>query len=584
MSDFRTAVLPPDSPADVVVLIVSHNSAGHLPRLLDSLSGAAPGLRLRVVVADNDSTDASIEVARSVTGVVVVSTGGNLGYAGGINAAMAAAGDCARVLVLNPDVKLEPFCLLTLVATMERTGAGIVVPRILDSAGCVYPSLRREPTLLTALGDAVLGSRFRDRPGFLSETVWQADDYEEDHPIDWATGAVLLMRREVVDSVGPWDEQFFLYSEETDLMRRVRDHGSTVWFEPRATARHTQGGSGASNSLEVLLTVNRVRYVRKHHRAITARAFQLAVLLGEVVRSRGPAHRAAIEMLLHENAWDKLPHATSPAAEPSARGAVLIPAHNEANVIGRTLGSLAPLIDRGFEVIVAANGCTDDTVPKARSVPGVTVLDLPTPSKIAALNAADDVAKSWPRLYLDADVEITPIAVVDVFQALIEGRLAGRPAFRWDTSGASPLVRHYYRARSRMLSMREALWGAGAYALTEEGHQRFGRFPDVTADDAFVDQAFAADEKIIVDTVPAVVRTPRTTHHLMGVLHRQVRGSAELDLDRGPSTAWALAKTVRGPVSLAEAAIYASFAAASRRTNDAGVTPWERDASSRAEI
>ena len=568
--------------ADVAVLIVSYNSASHLSSLLSSLPSAAPGLRLRIVVADNSSTDRSVEVAHSYAGVVVVPTGGNLGYAGGINVAMTEAGDCTHVLVLNPDVRLEPSCVTTLVATMTRTGAGVVVPRIIDCAGSVYPSLRREPTVLTALGDAVLGSRGRSRPGFLSETVWQPDAYVMAHPIDWATGAALLVHRDLVASIGDWDEQFFLYSEETDLMRRVRDQGSTVWFEPRATAHHARGGSGASDQLNVLMTVNRVRYARKHFSARAARAFRVAVLLGEVARFRGSAHRSAIRMLLDEKAWGTLPHAQRIEVAEPVRGAVVVPAHNEGSVIRRTLKALAPLTERGVEVLVAANGCTDNTVDEARSIPNVKVLDLPTPSKTAALNAADEAATSWPRIYLDADVEIEAVAVVDVFRALGEGTPACRPAFRWETSGASFLVRRYYRARGRMPSMTTSLWGAGAYALSEEGHQRFGRFPDVTADDVFVDQTFRADEKMIVDTVPVVVHTPLNTHDLMSVLRRQVRGPAELQVATRSSTMRELARTVGGPVSMADAGVYATMAVASRWLTPAVVTAWERDASSRA--
>ena len=87
---------------------------------------------------------------------------------------------------------------------------------------------------------------------------------------------------------------------------------------------------------------------------------------------------------------------------------MIIPAHNEASVIGRTLGRLDPLAPGGqVEVIVACNGRTDNTAELARGFKGVRVLDVPEPSKVAALNAADAEASRWPRLYRDADIEIT---------------------------------------------------------------------------------------------------------------------------------------------------------------------------------
>jgi glycosyltransferase involved in cell wall biosynthesis len=205
-------------------------------------------------------------------------------------------------------------------------------------------------------------------------------------------------------------------------------------------------------------------------------------------------------------------------------GAVIMPAHNEASVIGRTLRRLAPLAAGGrVEVIVACNGCTDNTADLARSFEGVRVLDVPEASKVAALNAADAAASRWPRLYLDADIEIDPQALRAVFDELGRGAvLAARPAFRYDTEGASGLVRSFYRARERIPSTNKALWGAGAFAVSQEGHKRFRAFPSISprfsGDDIFIDQQFLPTEKKVLDTPPVMVRTPRRTNALLRVL------------------------------------------------------------------
>ena len=216
-----------------MVVVVTYNSARHLPALLTSLStqqviGDWHAGRLTVVVADNASTDGSAEVAATHPGVTVVPTGANLGYAAGINAAVRAAPPADAVLILNPDLVLEPDAVARLVTTMHRTGAAVVVPQIRDGNGDLYPSLRREPTVRTALGDALFGSHLRSRPAASSETVWAPEAYDVPHPVDWATGAALLVSRDALDVVGDWDEQFFLYSEETDFLRRVRDAGGTI--------------------------------------------------------------------------------------------------------------------------------------------------------------------------------------------------------------------------------------------------------------------------------------------------------------------------------------------------------------------
>jgi glycosyltransferase involved in cell wall biosynthesis len=272
-------------------------------------------------------------------------------------------------------------------------------------------------------------------------------------------------------------------------------------------------------------------------------------------------------------------------------GTVIIPAHNEADVISRTLSTLAPLAADGqVEVIVACNGCTDNTAELASGFVGVRVLDVPEPSKVAALNAADAAASRWPRLYLDADIEIDPRALRKVFDKLGRGTvLAARPAFRYDTEGASTLVRSFYRARIRIPSTSNALWGAGAFALSEEGHKRFQQFPSISprfsGDDLFVDQQFQPSEKEVLDTPPVMVRTPRRADALMAILRRNYRAQADLDGWATTSgTVRELIGSVRSPRSAIDAAVYAGFVALARlrrrwQPNSAGV--WERDESSR---
>lgn len=131
---------------------------------------------------------------------------------------------------------------------------------------------------------------------------------------------------------------------------------------------------------------------------------------------------------------------------------MIIPAHNEASVIARTLAPLAPLAAAGkIEVVVVCNGCSDNTAAIARGFEGVTVLEIGRPSKSAALNAGDAAATKWPRLYLDADVQISQHAVRDVLTALeAGGPLAARPAVHFDLQDAHPLIHSYYRTRLRL--------------------------------------------------------------------------------------------------------------------------------------
>jgi GT2 family glycosyltransferase len=573
----------PGERADVAVAVVTFNSADHVGDLLDSLRGEARTHRLRVIVADNGSTDATRRVVGQHADVVLVETGGNRGYATGINAALRHAGDAPAILVLNPDLVVEPGAVGAMLERLDRPGVGAVVPTIRDAEGAVYPSLRREPSVRRALGDALLGGKVSGRPHWSSETVDDPAAYRDAHPVDWATGAALLVRRDVADAVGPWDPRFFLYSEETDYLRRVRDLGHRVWFEPAAVVRHDQGGSGFSPRLATLMTVNRVRYVRKHHGAAYSVAFHCAVIAHEALRAYDADHRASLHTLLDPPSWRRLPRATRwPAAfARSPGGAIIIPAHNEAAVIGRTLEKLAPVAGQ-VEIIVVCNGCTDATASVARSFDGVRVIEIARPSKTAALNAGDDAAQAWPRLYLDADIEIHPGAVRAVFAELERGTVAARPAFVYDTAGASAPVRSYYRARERMPAISRSLWGAGAYALSAAGHERLGRFPDLLADDLYVDRLFAPAQKVIVATEPVRVRTPRTVSGLLAVLTRQSRGNTVVRQSTTFATVRALVGGIHGPLGLADAIVYAALTAVGRRRAlTGGKAAWDRDDSSR---
>lgn len=266
-------------------------------------------------------------------------------------------------------------------------------------------------------------------------------------------------------------------------------------------------------------------------------------------------------------------------------GAVVIPAHDEGAVIEEVLTALLPALRQGLEVVVVANACSDDTAERARAFPGVRVVEVPEASKTAALNLGDDLVTQWPRLYLDGDTRLPPRALESVFEALAaEGVVAARPSSRYETTGCAPLVRAFYRARSRVPAMSEHLWGAGAYALTEEGHARFGRFPALTADDLFVDQQFAVGERVVVETVPVAVRCPRTTRALVRTLRRVYAGRTEL-AGREPVTAVGglrpLLAGVRGPAGVLDAVAYAGLVLTAKVLARRSPQVWWRDETNR---
>ncbi|MHC5797832.1 glycosyltransferase family 2 protein [Lacisediminihabitans sp. FW035] len=309
MSGPRASFVAADEHAEIAIVVVTYNNADHVAGLLESLRVEALQLRVRLIAADNDSADETVSLLSAEPNVIVVPTGGNLGYAGGVNAASARLGSADAVLVLNPDLSVEPGCLRAMLDRLVASGAGVVVPRLIGADGATSLSLRREPTIVNSLGDALFGAHLPGRPALFSETVLSPASYESAHPVEWSTGAAVLTRRDIADAIGDWDERFFLYSEEVDYLRRARELGASIWFEPAARMRHDEGGSGASVRLETLMAVNRVRYVRKYHSAGYAAAFHATVILHELIRSYSAAHRQILKTLLDQRSWRELPRA-----------------------------------------------------------------------------------------------------------------------------------------------------------------------------------------------------------------------------------------------------------------------------------
>jgi len=283
-------------------------------------------------------------------------------------------------------------------------------------------------------------------------------------------------------------------------------------------------------------------------------------------------------------------------------GSVLIPAHNEDAVIGRCLDNLFEGTDPPqLEVAVVCNGCSDDTAAVARACGHpVEVIELDEASKPAALRAGDRRLRTFPRLYLDADVVLRgPIARQVLEHLARDGSVAARPPIRYDTAHSSAIVRRYYSARSRVPAVMGSIWGAGVYGLSAAGRARFGNHPDVVAEDLFVDQCFDADEIEIVGDEPVVVVAPGCYRDLLNVMRRAYRGAAENRVATGQpdgqdrrvarsasttrTTLRDVLRLCRSVPGVVDAATYAFVAVSARVYIALGRSArWERDESSRS--
>lgn len=275
---------------------------------------------------------------------------------------------------------------------------------------------------------------------------------------------------------------------------------------------------------------------------------------------------------------------------------VVVPAHNEARVIGRLLGRLVPDGPADLDIVVVANGCSDDTAAVAASFgPAVRVITLPLASKRAALDAGDELAKGYPRIYVDADVELTAADVEALATALRSpGILASAPERVVDLTGRPLPVRWYYDTWTRLPQVREGLFGRGVIAVSAAGHQRLASLPPLLADDLACSLAFAPEERAIVARATALVHAPRT---LPDLVRRRVRAAltvTQLERTAGAPASTArtrpadLAAIARKEPRLAPSVAFFLFLALGARLGAwnarrrGGYSSWLRDDSSRA--
>ncbi len=281
---------------------------------------------------------------------------------------------------------------------------------------------------------------------------------------------------------------------------------------------------------------------------------------------------------------------------------LIIPAHNEAAVISRCLNTARCGASSAvpFEIIVAANGCTDQTVERARdAAPQAKIIDLAIGSKTAAINAANGEASHFPRIFLDADVECDYPSLVALALALKEpNAMTAAPTIQLDLTQCNWIMKAYYRAWSLQPYAKAGNGGAGCYGLSKEALHKVGKFPDIIADDFWIHTRFPDEQKRYVTNdgegrpVTSIVYPPRTAREQIKVEARRQNGNAEARrLHPSPYLKQAnhtggLAAAIRSGTNPADLAIFFTVKLSARilarwnRMRGLGKA-WSRDASTR---
>jgi N-acetylglucosaminyl-diphospho-decaprenol L-rhamnosyltransferase len=301
-----------DAP-DVTVSIVSSGNLALLRACLDSIPAAAGVTDVETIVVDN-AVGIEAGVAASHPGVRVIAGGRRRGFGANHNLVCAAAAG-RYVFILNDDTVLDPDCIDRLRRFMDQNGAVAAAgPGLRHGDGRPQPSAFHFPTparvALTTLT--------------LQRAGWIMSGGEHIRRVDWIHGAAMMVRRDAMAAAGGLDEGFYMYLEDVDLCRRLRDGGWEIAYFPRAGLVHHENSSTASAPHRRIYQHARSRaiYARKHHgpagervvQALTAATFLARAGLARVL----PGYDAADAAYFRAHAHASLHPYAEPAVEEAA--------------------------------------------------------------------------------------------------------------------------------------------------------------------------------------------------------------------------------------------------------------------------
>jgi GT2 family glycosyltransferase len=227
-----------DARARVACVVVTYDALPWIERCLASVADV-----LETVVVDNGSTDGTVAAVRERFPSVRVIESENLGLCAGWNRGVAAT-DAEHVLLLNADAWLLDGALDALVVAADRhPRAGVVGPRLENPDGTLQRSVRGYPTPWRLATEYFYLRKLAPRSRALNAFYGAGFDHAGEREVEWVMGACLLLRRSAYEDVGPFDERYFMFSEEVDWMRRAADRGWSVVFTPDARCVHVGGAA-----------------------------------------------------------------------------------------------------------------------------------------------------------------------------------------------------------------------------------------------------------------------------------------------------------------------------------------------------
>ena len=268
-----------DPAGSVACVVVTYDALPWIEKCLDSVQG------IDTVVVDNGSSDGTVDSVRERFPAVRVIEAENRGLCAGWNRGIAAS-DAEHVLVLNADAWLVEDALDALLAAAGRhPRAAVIGPRLLNPDGSLQRSVRGFPTAWRLATEYLYLRKLAPRSKALNAFYGAGFDHESERVVDWVMGSCMFVRRAAFDDVGPFDERYFLFSEEVDWMRRATDRGWSVVFAPEACCVHVGGASHGGRLFRENVRGN-LRYLSLHGRPGEAERARRMLRVSLAVRGR----------------------------------------------------------------------------------------------------------------------------------------------------------------------------------------------------------------------------------------------------------------------------------------------------------
>ena len=279
----------------VACVVVTFDALPWIERCLESVGGTA------TVVVDNGSSDGTVGFVRDAYPAVRVIQDENRGLAAGWNRGIEAT-SAELVLILNADAWLVEDAVVRLVAAADRhPRAGVLAPRLLNPDGTLQRSVRGFPTLWRLATEYLYLRKLAPSSHALNAFYGGGFDHASERSVEWVMGACMLVRRQAFDDVGPFDERYFLFSEEVDWMRRAADRGWSVVFTPDARCVHVGGAAHGGRMFKENVR-GHLRYLALHGRP--GEAERARRLLRSSLLLRGRLYRGERGRLYREvGAW-----------------------------------------------------------------------------------------------------------------------------------------------------------------------------------------------------------------------------------------------------------------------------------------